>query len=148
MKAHLSYDATDLIFRLLFSLIFLGLGMEHIFSDELIQGMMPEWIGNKRTASVIAGVVLLTGGSCVAAGYKVHLAAALLGGFLVAVTLAVHLPALFQKPAGLPADWAWLWELYQRSNFFKNLCLLGVCFLLTHHRVGKFALDGTKRAKH
>lgn len=140
MKAHLSYDASDLIFRLLFSLIFLGLGLEHLFSDGLIQGMMPAWLGSKRVWSIIAGVVLLGGGISVAIGYKVHPAAMMLGGFLIVVTLAIHLPALFHKPANLPADWSWLWDVYQRSNFFKNLCLLGVCFHLTHHRVGKYAI--------
>lgn len=138
----ISYDTADLLFRLLFSLIFIGLGLEHIFSDELIQGMMPEWIGSKRVASVVAGIVLLGGGLSVASGYKVPAAALVLGAFLIAVTLAIHLPALFAKPAGLPADWTWLWDVYQRSNFFKNLCLLGVCFHLTHHRVGRFAVGG------
>ncbi len=141
MKPHLSYDTADLLFRLLFSLIFIGLGLEHIFSDELIQGMMPDWIGSKRVASVVAGIVLLGGGLSVASGYKVPVAALVLGAFLIAVTLAIHLPALFAKPAGLPADWTWLWDVYQRSNFFKNLCLLGVCFHLTHHRVGRFAVS-------
>jgi uncharacterized membrane protein YphA (DoxX/SURF4 family) len=140
MKTQLSYDASDLIFRLLFSLIFLGLGLEHIFSDELIQGMMPVWIGSKRIASLVAGVVLVGGGLSVAIGYNVRPAAMMLGGFLIVVTLTIHLPALFHQPAGLPADWSWLWDVYQRSNFFKNLCLLGVCFHLTHHRVGKFAV--------
>jgi len=143
MKPHLSYDASDLIFRLLFSLIFIGLGLEHIFSDELIQGMMPAWIGSRRTASVVAGLVLLAGGSSVAVGFNVRRAAMMLAGFLVAVTLSIHLPALFSRPADLPRDWSWLWDVYQRSNFFKNLCLLGVCFHLTHHRVGRFALRPT-----
>lgn len=142
MKPQFSYDTSDLIFRLLFSLIFLGLGLEHIFSDELIQGMMPEWVGSKRVASIIAGVVLLGGGLSVAVGYNVRAAAMLLAGFLIVVTLTIHLPALFHKPADLPATWSWLWDVYQRSNFFKNLCLLGVCFQLTHHRVGRFAIGG------
>lgn len=140
MKAHFSYDTSDLIFRLLFSLIFIGLGLEHIFSDDLIQGMMPAWLGSKRVLSIIAGVVLLGGGVSVAIGFNVCPAAMLLGGFLIVVTLTIHLPALFHKPANLPADWSWLWDVYQRSNFFKNLCLLGVCFHLTHHRVGKYAI--------
>lgn len=142
MKPQFSYDTSDLIFRLLFSLIFLGLGLEHIFSDELIQGMMPAWVGSKRVASIIAGVVLLGGGLAVAIGYRVRAAAMLLAGFLIVVTLTIHLPALFHKPADLPATWSWLWDVYQRSNFFKNLCLLGVCFHLTHHRVGRFAIGG------
>jgi uncharacterized membrane protein YphA (DoxX/SURF4 family) len=146
MKLRFSYDTSDLIFRLLFSLIFIGLGLEHIFSDDLIRGMMPDWLGSKRIESLIAGIILLSGGLSVAIGYNVRPAAMLLAGFLIVVTLTIHLPALFHKPANLPADWSWLWDVYQRSNFFKNLCLLGVCFHLMNHRVGKFAWRRPKKA--
>lgn len=142
MKRQLSYDLSDLVFRLLFSLIFVGLGMEHFFADQLIQSMMPEWVGNKRIASVVAGMILLSGGISVAIGYNVRQAAILLGVFLVLVTAIIHAPALLHRPENLPADWHWLWDVYQRSNFFKNLCLLGVCFHLTHHRVGRFSIGG------
>lgn len=145
MSPRISYDLSDFLFRLLFSLIFIGLGLEHIFSDELIQGMMPEWVGGKRLASLVAGLVLLAGGASVAVGYNVRQAAMLLGAFLIVVTAVIHAPALLQRPYDLPEEWIWLWDVYQRSNFFKNLCLLGVCFHLMHHRVGRFAL---KRGEH
>jgi len=145
MKLNLSYDVTDLIFRVLFSLIFLGLSMEHFFSDHLIQAMMPDWLGeSKRLVSIITGAVLLTGGISILIGWNVHAAAILLGMFLLLVTVTIHGPALLHHPANMPADWTWLWDVYQRSNFFKNLCLLGVCFHLNHHRVGRFGLDGRK----
>ena len=103
MKPHLSYDTADLLFRLLFSLIFIGLGLEHIFSDELIQGLMPEWLGNKRVAAVATGVVLLCGGLSVALGYRVPAAALILGGFLIAVTAAIRFgPATCSKNHALP----------------------------------------------
>lgn len=143
MKLNLSYDVTDLIFRVLFSLIFLGLGMEHIFSDNLIQAMMPDWLGDsKRLVSILSGVVLLIGGVSILLGWKVQAAAILLGLFLLIVTVTIHGPALLQHPTDMPTEWTWLWDVYQRSNFFKNLCLLGVCFHLNHHRVGRFGLDG------
>jgi uncharacterized membrane protein YphA (DoxX/SURF4 family) len=144
MKTHFSYDVSDLIFRLLFSLIFIGLGLEHIFADEIIRGLMPDWLGNQRAASVAAGLLLLSGGLSVATGIQVRAAAMLLAVFLVLVTLTIHLPAMFGRPGELPAQWAWLWDVYQRSNFFKNLCLLGVCFHLMHHRVGRFAIASRK----
>lgn len=145
MKLNLSYDVTDLIFRVLFSLIFLGLGMEHFFSDQLIQAMMPEWLGGaKRFVSLATGAVLLAGGISILIGWKVHTAAVLLGTFLLLVTVTIHGPALLHHPADMPKEWTWLWDVYQRSNFFKNLCLLGVCFHLNHHRVGRFGLDGRK----
>ena len=80
-------------------------------------------------------------------GYRVRFAAILLGIFLIGVTVTIHGPALFHVPDGLPEDWDWLWEVYQRSNFFKNLCLLGVCIYLTHHRVGRWGFDGRARSR-
>lgn len=145
MKPHISYDVADLVFRLLFSLIFIGLGMEHFFADDLIRAMMPDWVGSKRIASVIAGIVSLGGGISVATGRNVRQAAMLLGAFLVVVTAVVHAPALFHRPADLPSGWTWLWDVYQRSNFFKNLCLLGVCFQLMHHRVGRYSWGRKER---
>ncbi len=137
----ISEDLADLLFRILFSSIFLGLGLEHLFHDELIQTLIPDWMEFKRAASLTSGIVLITGGTLILLGAYIEYAAALLGLFLIAVTGLVHAPALFSIPANLPADWTWLWELYQRSNFVKNLCLLGVCFYLVHHDPGRFSVD-------
>ena len=141
MRHTLDYHRTDLIFRLLFSLIFLGLGLEHLFSDETIREMMPAWIAHKRLVSMAAGVVLLSGGFSVLLGYRTSGGAVVLGAFLLAVTLTVHVPAVFHRPDHLPHAWHWLWDVYQRSNLVKNLCLLGVCFHLINHEPGKYSLD-------
>lgn len=147
MHYRLSSDWTDLVFRLLFSLIFVGLGLEHLFKDELIRGMMPDWMGLKRLVSLGAGVILLAGGLSIFLGYKVREGGLLLGGFLFVVTLTIHAPALILKPEGLPDEWHWLWDVYQRSNFVKNLCLLGVCILLLRHQVGRFSLEAWLRRR-
>ncbi|CAM2068975.1 DoxX family protein [Sulfidibacter corallicola] len=141
MIHRLNYDITELIFRLLFSLIFLGLGAEHLFDDRLIQNLMPAWMEPRRLVSALAGLVLLAGGCSIALGYKTMQGALVLGAFLVVVTLTIHVPALWQAPESLSADWAWLWQVYQRSNLVKNLCLLGVCFHLINHRPGRYSLD-------
>ncbi len=143
----IDYDWTDLGFRLLFSLIFLGLGAEHLFADELIRSMMPAWLPFQRLLSIVAGLVLLAGGFSVMLGYKSQLGATILGAFLIVVTLLVHAPALLNIPAELPEQWHWLWDVYQRSNFVKNLCLLGVCFHLTNHETGKYSVDKLLEAK-
>lgn len=135
-------DLTDLIFRVLFSSIFVGLGFEHIFSDAIIQGLMPDWMGDtKRLFSIGAGVVLLTGAASLLLGYRTQLGAALLGSFVVVVTVVIHLPGLVYSPEGLPPEWSWLWQVFQRSNFVKNLCLFGVCVHLLTHEVGRYSLD-------
>lgn len=134
------YDYTDIIFRCMFSLIFLGLGAEHLVQDELIQKLMPEWLPFKRGFSIIAGIILLTGGASIVLGYKTRAGATLLGLFLIAVTLLIHIPGLFIKP-NIHEDTIWIWDILQRSNLVKNLCLLGVCIHLINHRLGKYSLD-------
>jgi len=138
----ISDDTSDLLFRGLFSTIFIGLGLEHLLSDALLQALIPDWIGAKRAASVGAGLLLLAGGGSILLGLKIHLGAAMLGVFLVVVTITVHAPGVAGRyPTHLPDDARWIWQIYQRSNFVKNLCLLGVCIHLVRHRPGRFSLD-------
>ena len=144
MKLNISYDLSDVVFRFFFSIIFIGLGVEHLFSDTIIRGMMPDWFVIKRALSVCAGIVLLAGGFSILLGYKTRQGAFLLSGFLIIVTLTIHLPALFSPPASLPDEWRWLWDVYQQSNLVKNLCLLGGCIHLINHRLGRFSLENAK----
>lgn len=142
VKAFFNHDVSELLFRLLFSSIFVVLGAEHLFNDELIQQLMPAWLPMKRVCSIASGVILLVGGASIALGVRVQEGAILLGLFLIVVTLVIHLPGMFQAPDSIaPAD-MWLWDLYQRSNFIKNVCLLGVCFHLLTHEPGSLTLPG------
>lgn len=144
----MSKDFSDVVFRLLFSLIFIGLGGEHLVSDDLIQKLMPLWMPNPRVVSIFCGLLLFTGGGMIALGYRLKFAAMLLGTFLVIVTAVVHAPALqgMQNPVASPED-QWIWETLQRSNFVKNLCLLGVCTMLPHYRTGKWSLEAFLNAR-
>ncbi len=141
MRWPLSRDGNELVFRILFSSIFLGLGGEHLLDDRLIQNLMPAWIPTPRLLSVLAGLVLLTGGTMVLVGWRIRQAAWILGIFLVIVTLTVHLPAALLPPPPMPAEAEWMWVVLQRSNLVKNLCLLGVCFQLGYHQLGVYSLD-------
>lgn len=140
MKRLVDAELAELLFRLLFSSIFVLLGGEHLFHDDLIQQLMPAWLPAKRACSVLSGVVLLTGGASVALGVEVQKGAVILGAFLVVVTLLVHVPGMLETPTFIAADDVWLWDLYQRSNFIKNVCLLGVCFHLVTHEPGRHTL--------
>jgi uncharacterized membrane protein YphA (DoxX/SURF4 family) len=140
-ERRVSNDTRDLIFRCLFSSIFLGLGSEHLLDDRLIQHFMPAWVSHPMLASRFSGFVLLAGGFSILTGYRIQLGARLLGAFLFVVTLAVHVPGVFQVPADIPADAAWLWAVFQRSNLVKNLCLFGVCVHLTTQAPGRFSID-------
>lgn len=131
----------DLVFRFLFSSIFLGLGMEHIFSDQMIMHLMPEWVVAPRFVSILSGVILLTGGLMICLGFKVRLGAMILSVFLVVVTFTVHLPGVMFTPSQIPQQDSWMWIILQRSNFVKNLCLLGVCLHLFYHKPTTYSLD-------
>ena len=126
-------------------MIFIGLGLEHLFSDALIQEMMPDWFWMKRPLSVCAGLILLPGGLAILLGYKMRFAAMVLGLFLVVVTATIHVPALFAAPESLSANWHWLWDVYQRSNFAKNICLLGGCIHLMNHQLGRYSLHSSQK---
>ncbi len=135
------YAYRDLAFRVLFSSIFVGLGAEHLLQDDLLQLLMPGWVPFPRAVSLATGVFLLLGAGSILFGFHIRRGAFWLALFLVAVTLAVHLPGLFVRPDSVPEDSAWLWDMFQRSNFVKNVCLLGVCIYLFEHSPGRFSFD-------
>ncbi len=135
----ISKDMSDILFRALFCLIFLGLGGEHIVSDDLIRRLMPAWVPAPRIVSLLCGLWLVFWGTMILVGYRLRLAATAIAAFLLVVTVTVHVPGLFTGPSNIPADWYWMWDILQRSNLVKNLCLLGVCFHLLHHEVGKYS---------
>ncbi len=134
-------DVVDLLFRLLFSLIFLALGAEHIFSDQLIQKLMPDWMPAPRLISILSGFVLLAGGGMIALGFRLRLAATTLIVFLFLVTILVHGADLLGKPEFVDQDHAWLWTIFQRSNYAKNICLIGVCLRLLYYTPGRWSLE-------
>ncbi len=138
-------DVADLMFRSLFCLIFVGLGGEHIVSDTLIQRLMPSWVMYPRAVSLLCGFWLLGWGTLIFLGWHIRWAAVALGSFLVVVTVVVHLPGVFHCPATIDPKNRWMWDILQRTNLVKNICLLGVCFHLLHHSVGKYSLEHWRR---
>jgi len=134
-------DTADFLFRALFCLIFVGLGLEHIVSDSLIQHLMPVWMPMKRLVSFLCGIWLVGFGSLILLGWHMRLAAVGLALFLIVVTALVHLPGVMIHPADVPEGSFWMWQILQRTNLVKNLCLLGVCFHLLYHRPGKYSLE-------
>jgi uncharacterized membrane protein YphA (DoxX/SURF4 family) len=134
-------DIDDFIFRSLFCLIFVGLGAEHLFSDQLIQKLMPSWVTYPRAASIVCGVWLITFGSLILLGWHLKIAAIALGSFLIIVTAAVHLPGVISAPIEIPEQSLWMWDILQRTNLVKNICLLGVCFHLLNHQPGRLSVE-------
>ena len=104
MSRWLNEDVADLGFRALFCTIFLGLGMEHLFADDLIRLLMPDWIPMQRLVSVICGVILVFGGSLIFIGYRLRLAASVLAAFILIVTFVIHVPGVFMAPVSVPEE--------------------------------------------
>jgi uncharacterized membrane protein YphA (DoxX/SURF4 family) len=140
-------DLFEFLFRALFCGIFLALGWEHLFSDNLIQRLMPAWLEPKRAASILAGLWLSVGGVLLFLGYRLRFAAVWLGIFLVVVTVGVHLPGIVQGNSAIPAEMEWMWQILQRTNLAKNICLLGVCFHLWSHQPGRLSLTEVLRVR-
>lgn len=143
----MSKDLSDLLFRILFSLIFLALGGEHMLSDDLLQRLMPSWIPAPEIVSILVGILLSAGGICIVLGWQLRFAALLLGAFVVVVTLTVHLPAVLVKPEFVSDSNMWMWDILQRSNLAKNVCLLGVCVFLWHHTPGRWSVESVLKRK-
>ncbi len=78
----------------------------------------------------------------IAVGFRLKWAAIMLGTFLIIVTALVHAPGISaaETPVMHVGD-IWMWETLQRSNFVKNICLLGVCIMLPYYQLGDWALD-------
>ena len=63
-----------------------------------------------------------------------------MGALGAVVTLVVHVPGVLARPVFVESEALWLWDILQRTNLVKNICLLGVCFHFLHHRLGKYSL--------
>ncbi|MCZ6781517.1 MAG: hypothetical protein O7C73_07740 [Nitrospirae bacterium] len=62
-------------FRGLFCVIFLGLGGEHLFQDELIRLQMPAWVPWPRAVSILVGLWLVGWGGLILLGFRLRWAA-------------------------------------------------------------------------
>lgn len=138
---YITPDISDILFRLFFSLIFLALGFEHVFSDNLIQHLMPTWLPYPRSISIACGFWLLFFGTWIAIGYKLRAAAIALAAFLLIATFAVHVPGALVEHPELPREYQWMWIILQRSNLAKNLCLFGVCLHLINYTPRKYSVQ-------
>ena len=89
---------TEFLFRVLFCIIFIGLGAEHLFKDDLIRMLMPAWVPWPRFVSAACGLWLVFWGSFILLGWHLKWSAIALGAFVVSVTTLVHAPALLSYP--------------------------------------------------
>lgn len=125
--------ASDVVFRLLFSLIFVVAGLGHFFQreamlarlDEAPLGALARLLGPPEVLMLASGVVLVVGGLALAAGVATRLAAVALFATLIPITATVHL--------GDPEH---------VGPLFKNVALLGGLVHFAVRGPGAGALGG------
>ena len=131
---------SDLVFRVLFSLIFLVAGAGHFGQQDVMLaqldaaplGHLARFLGPPELLLSLSGVVLILAGLALAAGWWTRLAALALLMTLIPITITVHL-----------ADPGHIGPL------FKNVALLGGLIHFAVRGAGALALDQlTNHANH
>lgn len=133
MENNLLQKISFLVLRIMGSLIFIMAGFNHLLQttgaaarlEKAPFAHLASWIAPAETLIILSGVGLLIGGSMLLAGFKTRLAAALLLGILVPITLTVQVGAEGSGP------------------LFKNIALIGMLLFFIVNGAVYYGLDQT-----
>jgi putative oxidoreductase len=78
--------------RVLFSVPFILMGLNHLTNAYLLTNTVPSFIPSELLVVRLTGLFLMAGGLAIMLGYRAKLAGLCLGIFLMATALMVHLP--------------------------------------------------------
>lgn len=131
-------DLADVVFRALFSAIFIAAGAGHlvrpmIFVERLVAaplGHLATSLGPPKLLVVLSGIALLAGGTGLLLGFYTRVAALLLIAVLVPITITVdlgHTNAL--------------------GPLFKNIALLGGLVHFAAHGPGAYSVESAFRSR-
>lgn len=114
-------EATILIGRIVFSMIFVGAGIGHM-ADEASTTAATEKAGlpNAKVLGQVSGALLLVGGLAIITGFWIDLAAAGLAVLVLIMSVTMH---QFWKFEGEE-------QQLQMSLFMKNLSIIGGCVII------------------
>ena len=125
-----------LVGRILFSLIFLMFGMNHLTDPQMMidNGMVPGFLPFPTFVVILTGVAIIAGGLSVLLGYKIKLGSLILFVFLLATTLLVWSGGFFEG------------DQMATTMFLKDLGLTGAALYIYHFGAGPFSLDAKAEA--
>jgi putative oxidoreductase len=123
--------------RVLFSVMFIMFGMNHMTAGDTMNGMVPSFLPFPGLIVLATGVLLIVGGIAVLVGYKTKLAALALAVFLLATTFLTWAPQL--ASAG---D-----NVVPMTMFLRDMSLAGAALLVSYFGAGPMSLDAKAEAK-
>ena len=122
--------------RILFSLIFLMFGMNHLTDTQgmIERGMVPDFLPLKSIVVILTGIVIILAGLSVLVGYKAKLGGLVLFAFLLLTTLLTWSGGFFDG------------DLMATQMFMKDLALAGAGLLIYQFGAGPFSFDAKAEA--
>ena len=115
-------DWLYLIGRVLFGMIFIGSGMNHLTKlDAMTQYAEAKGVGGAKGMVVLSGIMMLLGGFSVILGFYMEIGTWLLALFLIAAGMKIH---AFWKGTDPGA------RQNEMAHFMKNMSLAGAAIML------------------
>jgi putative oxidoreductase len=122
---------TELIGRILYSLIFLMTIMNH-FTGETIGYAALTAVPAPSVLVPLSGILAITGAISIILGYKVRWGAWLIVIFLIPVTFYMH--AFWKETDPMKMQ-------MQLANFMKNISMLGAALFIIYFGAGPLSID-------
>ncbi len=127
-----------LIGRILFSLVFIMSGINHLTNVEAMsQYAAANGVPAPTAAVILSGLLILAGGLSVMLGYRARLGAWLLVVFLIPTAFLMH---------GFWGVEDAMMQQNEMAHFLKDLALAGGALLITHFGAGPLSLDERQAA--
>ena len=125
-----------LIGRILFSLIFISSGLTHVFQlNQMSQYTASMGVPLPTVATLVTGIMILSGGLSILLGYKVKIGAILLVVFLIPTSFIAH--AFWSIEDSMQSQ-------MQMSMFMKNIAMTGGALMFYYFGSGPISLENRK----
>lgn len=123
-----------LLGRVLFSLIFITGGINHLTNPQMVGYAASAGVPMPEVLVPFSGVLALLGGLSILLGYKAKIGAWLIVAFLVPVSFMMHNFWAVTDPQ---------MRMMQMVNFNKNMAMLGGAFLIAYFGSGPLSLENS-----